>query len=187
MKSIMVDMDDVMTYGNFSNMVEDYLGYVPDYASVKGYYMQEVLGNKKDDFFNKFKDMNMYANATLLPDCYEVLKKLNDKYKIYIVTDYIWPEIVEFAGNNLRNKYNFLYKKLDFIPPQNYIFTSDKSIIKCDIKIDDRVKHILGAPTMLLFDAYHNREISKEELDKQNIIRVHSWKEIGELLLSNTI
>ena len=28
MKTIMVDMDDVITYGNFSKILEDYLGYV---------------------------------------------------------------------------------------------------------------------------------------------------------------
>lgn len=27
MKTIMVDMDDVLTYGNFSKILEDYLGY----------------------------------------------------------------------------------------------------------------------------------------------------------------
>ena len=148
--------------------------------------MQEVLGDRKEEFFNYFKDVDMYENAALLPDCYDVLKKLSEKYEIYIVTDYIWPEIVEYGGNNIRNKYKFLYKELDFIKPEKYIFTSDKSVVKCDIKIDDRVKHILGAETMLLFDAYHNREIPKEELDKQNIIRVHNWKEIGEILLKET-
>ena len=186
MKSIMVDMDDVMTYGNFDKMVQDFLGYKPDYSKVKGYYVQNVLGDRKDEFFALFKDKDMYENATLLPDCYDVLKQLSKQYEIYIVTDYIWPEIVEHAGNNLRNKYNFLYKELDFIKPQNYIFASDKSVIKVDIKIDDRVKHILGAETKLLFDAYHNKEIPKEELDKQNIIRVHNWKEIGEILLKET-
>lgn len=31
----------------------------------------------------------MYENASLLPDCYDVLKKLSGSYKIYICTDYI--------------------------------------------------------------------------------------------------
>lgn len=54
-KSIMVDMDDVLTYGNFSKMVDDYLGYRPDYESTENYYIQDLLGDKKDDFFEKFK------------------------------------------------------------------------------------------------------------------------------------
>ena len=184
MKTIMVDMDDVLTNGNFSKILEDYLGYKPDYDNIKNYYIQDILGDKKDDFFSKFKDMDVYENASLLPDCYNVLKELNKHYKIYICTDYIWREIIEYAGNNLKNKYNFLYEKLDFIEPKNYIFTADKSIINCDIKIDDKVNNIEGAPMKLLFTAWHNKELSNEELDKENIIRVNNWKEIGEILLN---
>lgn len=187
MKTIMVDMDDVLTYGNFSEILEDYLGYKPDYDNIKTYYIQDILGEKKADFFSKFKDMDMYENATLLPDSYEVLKELSKHYKIYICTDYIWREIIEFAGNNLKNKYNFLYKKLDFIEPKNFIFVGDKSFVNCDIKIDDKLNNIEGAKTKLLFTAWHNKDLTEEELAKQNIIRVNNWKDIQEILLnSNT-
>lgn len=129
--------------------------------------------------------MDMYENATLLPDCYNVLKELSNYYTIYICTDYIWREIVEHAGNNLKNKYNFLYKELDFISPKNYIFTADKTIVNCDIKIDDKIINIEGASIKLLFTAWHNKDISDEELKKQDIIRVNNWKEIGQILLNN--
>lgn len=185
MKSIMVDMDDVLTYGNFTQILEDYLGYIPNYGSIKSYYIQDILGDKKDDFFSKFKDMDMYENATLLPDCYDVLKELSKHYDIYICTDYIWKEIIKFAGNNLKNKYNFLYKKLDFIDPNNFIFAVNKAIINCDIKIDDKTSNIEGATTKLLFTAWHNKDLTDEELNRQNIIRVNNWKEIRDILLNN--
>lgn len=185
MKTIMVDMDDVLTYGNFSKILEDYLGYKPNYDNIKNYYIQDILEDKKDDFFSKFKDMDMYKNATLLPDCYEILKELSKYYKIYICTDYIWREIIEYAGNNLKNKYNFLYNKLDFIEPKNFIFVGDKSVVNCDIKIDDKVNNIEGAKTKLLFTAWHNRDLTADELKKQNIIRVNNWKEIATILLNN--
>lgn len=181
MKSIMVDMDDVLTYGNFSEILEDYLGYVPDYDNIKTYYIQEILGDKKEDFFNKFKDMDMYANATLLPNCYEVLKELSKNYKIYICTDYIWREIIEHAGNNLKNKYKFLYEKLDFISPKNFIFTADKSIVNCDIKIDDKVSNIEGAEIKLLFTAWHNKDLTDKELKEKGIIRVNDWIDIKKI------
>ncbi len=181
----MVDMDDVLTNGNFSKILVEYLGYRPDFENTKKYHLQNILGDKKEDFFSKFKDMDMYEKATLLPDCYEVLKELSKYYKIYICTDYIWKEIIEYAGNNLRNKYNFLYKKLDFIAPQNFIFTADKSIINCDIKIDDKVNNLDGARTKLLFTAWHNKDLSREELEKSDIIRVNNWKEIKNVLLGN--
>lgn len=129
--------------------------------------------------------MHMYENATLLPDCYDVLKELSSHYKIYICTHYIWREIIEYAGHNLKNKYNFLYKKLDFIEPNNFIFTVDKSIVNCDIKIDDKVSNIEGAKTKLLFTAWHNKDLTVEELKGQNIIRVDNWKEIRKILLED--
>ena len=91
MKTIMVDMDDVLTYGNFSEILEDYLGYKPDYDNIKTYYIQDILGDKKVDFFSKFKDMNMYENATLLPDSYEILKELVNIIK-YIFVRIIFGE-----------------------------------------------------------------------------------------------
>ena len=77
-----------------------------------------------------------------------------------------------------------MYKKLDFIEPRNYIFSADKSIINCDIKIDDKIDNIEGASMKLLFTAWHNKKLSKEELKGKNIIRVNNWKEIAEILLN---
>ena len=54
-KTIMVDMDDVLTNGNFSRILENYIGYKPDYDNIENYYIQDILGDKKNDFFSKFK------------------------------------------------------------------------------------------------------------------------------------
>lgn len=187
MKTIMVDMDDVLTYGNFSKILNEYLGYRPDYEKIKTYYIQDILGDKKADFFDKFKDMNMYEEASLLDDCYDILKDLSEYYKIYICTDYIWREIIPFAGNNLKNKYNFLYEKFDFIDPKNFIFVGDKSVVNCDIKIDDKVSNIMGADTKLLFTAWHNKDLSDEYLDSEGIIRVNNWQDIRKVLLGDEV
>lgn len=185
MKTIMIDMDDVITYGNFSKILENFLGYKPDYNSFKGYYLQDMLGERKKDFFEYFKDINMYKDSELLPDCYEVIKKLSEKYKIYICTDYVWREIPEYAGNNLKNKYEFLYEKFDFLKPENFIFAKDKTIVNCDIKIDDRLENLSGASTKLLFNAYHNKNYSEDFLQEENVTRVCDWKEIENLLLKD--
>ena len=151
MKTIMIDMDNVITDGKFFEILRDYLGYEPDYDKY-GYYLQDILGDKKADFFNKFKLMNNYDNAILLPDCYEVLKKLNEQYKIHICTDYIWRELVDDAGINLKYKYDYLRKELDFLNPRNFIFTADKSVVDCDIKIDDKLENIFPTSTEHLVD-----------------------------------
>lgn len=182
MKTIMVDMDDVLTDTLFGKILEDFLGYKPDFSKT-GYYTQNVLGDKKDEFFDKFKDMDMYGDVPLIDDVYKVLKKLSTKYEIYIVTDYIWMEIIEYAGNNLRNKYNYLYKKLDFISPRNFIFACNKSLINCDIKIDDKMNNLENAKIKLLYTAYHNKGINDNELKDKGITRVNNWKEIENILM----
>ena len=184
MKSIMVDMDDVLTYGTFQERAEKFLGKKIDVEKCNGYYIQdELFGDRKDEFFDMLKDENLYENASLIPDCYEVLKELNDEYNIYICTDYIWKEMIKYAGNNAKNKYDFLYEKLEFLNPRNYIFTGDKSVVKCDIKIDDKICNIEDAETKLLYTARHNKNISDEELSEKGIIRVNNWGDIKKLLL----
>ncbi|MBQ3021062.1 MAG: hypothetical protein IJD92_02410 [Bacilli bacterium] len=186
MKKVMIDMDNVLTDTDFFEIIEEYVGEKIDFDNV-GFYLQDVLGDKKEDFFNKFKYMNLYKKSTLLPDCYEVLKKLNEHYEIYICTDYVWKEIKEFAGDNLKNKYEFLYRELDFINPKNFIFACNKSLINCDIKIDDKIENILDAKTKILFTAYHNKKISDKELKDKEIIRVNNWNELGNLLLEEYV
>ncbi len=182
----MIDMDDVLTSGNFIYYLEEYLGKKIDINQYKFYSLQELLGNKKMDFFNKFKDLNMYQNAVLLPNCYEVLKELNEIYKIYICTAYIWPEIISYAGNNLKDKYQFLYENLDFIDPRNYIFAEDKAIVNCDIKIDDKLENLKNAKLKLLYTAWHNKDL---DLEEENLIRVNDWLDIKRVLMkkNNTL
>lgn len=75
----------------------------------------------------------------------------------------------------------FLYEKLDFINPKNYIFACDKSVANCDIKIDDKINNIEGVKTKLIFTAWYNKDLRDEELKSKNIVRVNNW--LGEFLL----
>ena len=52
-----------------------------------------------------------------------------------------------------------------------------------EIKIDDKLNNLKNAETKLLFTAYHNKSLTKEELEKENAIRVDSWEGVREILL----
>ena len=66
----------------------------------------------------------------------------------------------------------------------NYIFTTNKEIINCDIKIDDKLSNLSGNAQMkMLFTAYHNKELTDKELEKNGVIRVNGWKDIEKILL----
>jgi len=183
-KSLMVDMDNVITDGVFLDLINDFLNTNYKLEDISTFFLQELIEERKEEFWNKVKDINFYQDAKLIDNCYKVLKELSNYYEIYIVTAYIWNESLDLSGNNLKNKYYYLKEKLPFIPIENYIFTTNKNIINFDIKIDDRINNLKNADTKLLFNAWHNKNISQEELTKENIIRVNSWLQIKDLLIN---
>ena len=182
MKTIMVDMDDVITIGNFNKFLEEFLGQKIDTDNNKYKYRQEAIKGRENEFRLIYQYRNLYANAPLLDGCYEVLRKLNEKYDVYIVTAYIWGQDIINAEENLKNKFIYLKENLPFISSQKYIFTQDKKILDFDIKIDDRINNLEGAKIKLLFTAWHNKNISSKELESKGIIRVDSWYDIEKVL-----
>lgn len=185
MKRILVDMDDVICVHGFINIVNDFLGtnYTEDAAN--SYYINDLVPKAKmKDWIEFFKKRNVYDYMELNKDVQEVLKKLNDKYEIYIVTAYIFRDDPSISGNQLKNKFDYLKKYLPFINPENFIFLSDKSLINADVRIDDNIQKLEGVSELkLLYTAYHNKDITEEELKKQSIKRVNNWKEIEKILL----
>lgn len=176
MKTLMIDMDNVITDGNILNILERYIERPIQDGDT--FYLQNLVIDK-DKFWNDVKDINIYENAPLIKDAYEVIEKLNKHYDIYIVTSYIWDEEHDMSANNLKNKYTYLREKLPFIDPKKYVFTTNKQLMNFDIAIDDRLKNMKGATKKILFDAWHNKN---DELDDE-VIRVGSWKEIEKILI----
>ncbi len=185
-KRIMVDMDDVITTGGFLYLINQYLGTNYKEDDFNSFYMQDIIPDK-DEFFNWFKKHNMYDYCTLVPNVYETLKKLSHKYEIFIGTSYIIRDIVNDTAFLLPQKYNFLIKNFPFINPNNFVFLGNKSVLNCDIKIDDRIDNLQSAKTKILFTAWHNKNIPREKLREQNIKRANDWIEIENMLLKEKI
>ena len=180
-KRVMIDMDDCITDGTFRKQIEDYIGEKID-ISKTGYYLQNVLGERKEEFFRK-GPLNMYEDAPLKEGAYEVIKKLNEIYEVYLVTSYCIPDAHFQEGNHLKFKMEYLQKHLSFLETNQIIFINDKSLIDFDVRIDDSIRYLTKGETLLLFDSYNNQELSKKELDKKNIKRVMTWQEIADILL----
>ncbi len=185
-KRIMVDMDDCITTGGFLHLINKYLNTNYTENDFDEFYMQNIIPDK-DKFFKWFQNYNMYDYCYLIEDVYEVLEKLSKEYEIFIGTSYIIPEILDETSFLLPQKYDFLRKTLPFINPHNFIFLGNKSVLNCDIKIDDRLDNLDGAKTKILFTAFHNKKISEKNLKKQGIKRVNNWKEIEQLLLKEGV
>ena len=128
------------------------------------------------------EDKSFYDDAPLIDGVYEALEILNKKYELYITTAYIYTETPDISSNNLKFKYEYLKKKLPFISPKQYIFIENKSLIKSDIAIDDKIVNLENADKKILINSWHNKNIKDEELNERGIVRVYTWKEILDML-----
>lgn len=192
-KKILLDVDEVICFSGFLNAINEFLNtnYVID--DFTDYYLDEAaIPKERMPEFNKYiNQKNMYENAFILPDAIEVLNKLNEVYDIYICSSCVNPFDIEGSGRIFADKYNFLMHTLPFIKPERYIFTSSKHLFKADIQIDDRINNFdSDIKTKILFSSYHNMNIPKEKLLKNNVTRAGdnwrtAWKDIEKLLLNS--
>lgn len=183
MKTLMLDMDDVLVDGILLDFINQFAKKSWKKEELKNYFLQELIKDQEEEFWEWMKDKNMYENATLTKGCFEVLNRLKNSFDIYIVTAYLWKDTIDISGDSLKNKYNYLRENLPFIPPEKYIFTTNKNILNFDIKVDDRLTNLAGASTKILFSAWHNRDLDKSYLKENNIIRVEDWYELERILL----
>lgn len=168
-QTLMIDMDDVITLGTFQKQIEEYIGHKIDFSKT-GYYLQNALEERKEEFFQK-GPLNMYQDAPLLENAYEAIEKLNQNYEVYIVSAYHIPDAPYQDGNHVKFKIEYLQKNLPFLKESQFIFLNNKTLLPFDIKIDDQIKNLENAKIKILFAAYHNQEISKEELMEKEIKR----------------
>lgn len=188
-KTIMIDMDEVIVRGRFSDFLNEFLDGV-DFEKLNSYYRQDLIKGKEEEFKQQYQYKNLYKNDNdtyiePLPNCVEVIKKLSNFYDIYIVTSYVWKKNVIDASNNLKFKHEYLKHFFPFINENNFIYISDKSKISFDIGIDDRPKNLASCSKKILFTEFRNEKIPDEDLEKDNIIRANNWLEIENILIEN--
>ena len=186
-KSIMIDMDEVIVVGRFSNFLVDFLGKV-DFNQLHSQNRQDLIKGKEEEFKKIYKYKNLYKDDNgdylePLPNCVEVIKELNEKYDIYIATAYIWKEDAIDSATNLKNKFEYLHYWLPFVDTNNFIFMTDKSKIRYDIGIDDRVSNLKSCDKKLLFTEFRNEKLTDKELEEKRVIRVNDWLDVKKELL----
>ena len=188
-KDLLLDVDEVICFSGYLEAVNDFLNTNYNIDDFDCYYIDEkVIPKERFKEFNEYvSKRNLYDYTSFLPGAIETIKKLNEKYEIYICSACLNTFDLDNSGIQFKNKYDFLRKTLPFINPHNFIFLGNKSVLNCDIKIDDRLDNLDGAKTKILFTAFHNKKISEKKLKKQGIKRVNSWKEIEQLLLKEGV
>jgi 5'-nucleotidase len=112
-----------------------------------------------------------FRDLPVIADSQKMLLELSKKYELFIAT-----AAMEFP-NSFVDKYNWLQQHFPFIHWRNFVFCGDKSILNADYLIDDNAYNFDGfRGEGLLFDAPHN-------VHETRYRRVHSWREVGEILL----
>lgn len=189
MQKAIIDIDDVLALDTFLNTLNIFNNSNYTYDNIKGYYVENLLEKEKINEFRKYiKENNIYEFSKVAPNSKEVLMQMMlEGYDIYPASKYysdldkiILPELIPY-------KCEFLQRNYPFIPTKNYIFINDKLMLDADLRIDDSISNLGGKGISLLFNAYHNKDITQDELEKEKILRVNDWKDIGNKVLKKGI
>lgn len=118
-----------------------------------------------------FETEGFWLDQDVYEDAIDVLKLLNDKYNLYIITS-PWTS----ALNCYTEKVLWLMKHFPFIPLEKLIFTRDKWLVKCDYIIDDAPFYLeRNDCKTIAMDYEYNRHILVN-------YRADNWKDIGRYL-----
>lgn len=190
MKKIMIDLDETICSPSYLKEVNKYLNTDYKYEDIKTYFVEDIIEeDKKQEFLDYFyKNVNVYDEATVLPDAIGVIERLSHFYDIYIVSAFVDKRRIQESSIMAKYKYEWILKNMPFIDPKKIVLTGSKDIIMCDIKIDDKVSNLKGyGETKLLIDQLHNQKYSFEELEKLKIKRVYDWQQVASILLGSEV
>jgi 5'(3')-deoxyribonucleotidase len=168
-KRICVDMDEVMA----DTLAEHLRRYNQEFDEqvttddLAGKGLWEVAPLDRQQQLRAFLDAeDFFEDLPLMPGAQEVLKRLSSRFEIFVATQAM------VVPNSLGPKYRWLQQHFSFIPPTNYVFCGNKSILRADFLIDDmprNLNHFGGQG--LLFTAPHNLTVS-------GFTRVDDWQEV---------
>lgn len=167
-KKIALDVDEVIAdpIPKFLDAYEKYFGQQlkkEDYWGQKVYDLPNAR-HIRDVLYGKgfFRDLPVIENSQ------EVVKELSEKYDIYFTTS-----TMEFR-NSLEDKYDWLVEHFPFIPPKQFVFVGDKSILQADYMIDDHASNLVDFTGKgLLYTASYN-------IHETRFTRVNNWLEIRD-------
>jgi 5'(3')-deoxyribonucleotidase len=175
MRRICVDMDEVMA-DTLSEHLRRYNeafdeAITPQDLEGRGLweYAPEVRRKQLRDFLDA---EDFFEDLPLIDGAQEVLLKLSERFEIYVATQAMT------VPNSLGPKFRWLQRHFSFIPPTNYVFCGNKSILLADYLIDDLPRNLQRFQgTGLLYSAPHN-------VTTTDYIRVNDWNEVAAYFAS---
>jgi 5'-nucleotidase len=173
MKRLIVDMDDVIAdaTGQFIDYYEKEFGVRIERAVLNGKQEGEGFPDNHAVLRQFPHRINFFRTMTPQLDSHHVLKKLNSKYDLYIVS-----AAMEFP-QSLSEKLEWLKEHFAFLSWKQIVFCGSKAVVHGDYMIDD-LPHNLEKfnGEKFIFTAPHNIHLTQFQ-------RLNNWKEVGERFL----
>ena len=170
MQRVCVDMDEVMadTLSEHLRRYNEEFDEALTVHQLAGKGIWEVAPLDRQKQVRAFLDAeDFFEDLPLMPYSQEVLEELSGRFEIFIATQAMT------VPNSLGPKYRWLQRHFPCIPPTNYVFCGNKSILKADYLIDDLPRNLERFEGQgLLYTAPHN-------LMATGFTRVNNWPEVA--------
>lgn len=152
-KTILIDMDDVMTdlltpWVEYLNDKHDLSVYTSDITAWDMSLFFPTLS--KEEIYQPLDEENFWKTVKPQEGAVYYLNKLCNEYQVYIVT--------ATSLNNIKYKVDHIIKPyFPFINTRNIIVSNNKQMISGDVLIDDNINNLLGGKyDKILFSRPHN-------------------------------
>lgn len=174
MKRIIIDMDEVIA-DPMGDMIDwykkEYGGDVNWDKMLVGSWLKGFPEEHQGMIMERLKAPGFFRHLSVMEDAVEVLRELNDKYEVFIVS-----AAMEFP-NSLKDKYDWLQEYFPFFSWRQITLCGSKDLVNGDYMIDDHVKNLKGFKGKpYIFTAAHNLEVTGYD-------RINNWKEAAEIFL----
>lgn len=126
----------------------------------------------RDQVYSPITEKDIWKNLDRIPNCYDVLKEINEKHTLRIVTATHY--------NTCDKKIERILELFPFLHWNQFIITAHKQLVHGDYLIDDGVHNVVGGDYQgILFSRPHNSSFDAEE---NGVIRVSDWNEIRSII-----
>ena len=144
-------------------------------SDITKYNFRECLPKEDADGICKlFKEKELWDSLTPLPYSQKCLKNLMNKGHQIIIATATDPINFEW-------KCQWMKDHFPFISTDNIIRIMDKSLLKCDVMIDDHIDNLISNfCERIVIDAPWNKESAKDMV--YDIYRAYDWRDVINII-----
>jgi 5'(3')-deoxyribonucleotidase len=146
-------------------------GLPVDYSRMKGSWLFGFPEQHQQLVRARLNEPGFFRNLPVMKDAVDVLKEMNNRYEIFIVS-----AAIEFP-HSLKDKLDWLLEHFPFFTWKQLVLCGEKRMVYGDYMIDDHARHLQHFNgKKYLFTAVHNADVSGYD-------RLNNWEEAAAVFL----